>query len=51
MSAWYVFAALGPYPTVPTRAELILTSPLFPRAGVHLPVVRPAQSHLGQLGG
>ncbi|WP_433724284.1 GH92 family glycosyl hydrolase [Actinoplanes sp. CA-051413] len=36
MSAWYVFSALGLYPTVPTRAELALTSPLFPRAVIHL---------------
>ncbi|WP_436533270.1 GH92 family glycosyl hydrolase [Actinoplanes sp. HUAS TT8] len=36
MSAWYVFSALGLYPTVPTRAELALTTPLFPRAVVHL---------------
>jgi len=36
MSAWYVFSALGLYPTVPTRAELALTSPLFPRAVVRL---------------
>jgi hypothetical protein len=36
MSAWYVFSALGLYPTVPTRAELALTSPLFPHAVVHL---------------
>ena len=36
MSSWYVFSALGLYPTVPTRAELALTSPLFPRAVVHL---------------
>jgi putative alpha-1,2-mannosidase len=36
MSAWYVFSALGLYPTVPTRAELALTSPLFPRAVLHL---------------
>ncbi|MET0424843.1 MAG: GH92 family glycosyl hydrolase [Actinoplanes sp.] len=36
MSAWYVFSALGLYPTVPTRAELILTTPLFPHAVVHL---------------
>jgi putative alpha-1,2-mannosidase len=36
MSAWYVLSALGLYPTVPTRAELALTSPLFPRAVVHL---------------
>ncbi|GLW34239.1 GH92 family glycosyl hydrolase [Actinoplanes regularis] len=36
MSAWYVFSALGLYPTVPTRAELALTTPLFPHAVVHL---------------
>jgi predicted alpha-1,2-mannosidase len=32
MSAWYVFAALGLYPAIPGRAELLLASPLFPRA-------------------
>jgi predicted alpha-1,2-mannosidase len=36
MSAWYVFSALGLYPTLPARAELALTSPLFPRAVIHL---------------
>jgi putative alpha-1,2-mannosidase len=36
MSAWYVLSALGLYPAVPTRAELVLTSPLFPRAQVGL---------------
>lgn len=36
MSAWYVFSALGLYPTVPTRAELALTTPLFPHADVRL---------------
>jgi predicted alpha-1,2-mannosidase len=36
MSAWYVLSALGLYPTVPTRAELALTTPLFPRAEVRL---------------
>lgn len=35
MSAWYVFSALGVYPQVPARADLVLTSPLFPRAEVH----------------
>lgn len=34
MSAWYVFAALGLYPGIPGRAELLLGSPLFPRAAV-----------------
>jgi len=36
MSAWYVLSALGLYPTVPSRGELVLTSPLFPRAVLHL---------------
>ncbi|MGY0021369.1 GH92 family glycosyl hydrolase [Streptomyces sp. YJ-C3] len=34
MSAWYVFSALGVYPQVPARADLVLTSPLFPRAEI-----------------
>jgi len=36
MSAWYVLSALGLYPAVPTRAELTLTTPLFPHAVVRL---------------
>lgn len=36
MSAWYVFAALGLYPSIPTRAELVLSAPLFPRAEIRL---------------
>lgn len=36
LSAWYVFAALGLYPTIPTRADLVLSSPVFPYAVVHL---------------
>jgi predicted alpha-1,2-mannosidase len=36
MSAWYVLSALGLYPTVPTRAELALTTPLFRHAVVRL---------------
>ena len=35
MSAWYLFAALGMFPQVPSRADLALASPLFPRAIVH----------------
>ncbi|WP_328646742.1 GH92 family glycosyl hydrolase [Amycolatopsis sp. NBC_00348] len=35
MSAWYVFATLGMFPQVPSRADLVLASPLFPRAVVH----------------
>src|SRR6266511_2857674 len=34
MSSWYVFAALGLYPQVPSRAELVLASPLFPFARI-----------------
>ncbi|MFB9907909.1 GH92 family glycosyl hydrolase [Allokutzneria oryzae] len=29
MSSWYVFAAMGMYPVIPGRAELVLNSPLF----------------------
>jgi predicted alpha-1,2-mannosidase len=35
MSSWYVWAALGMYPEIPGRAELLLGSPLFPHALVH----------------
>ena len=35
MSAWYVWSALGMYPGIPGRAELLLGSPLFPRMAVH----------------
>jgi predicted alpha-1,2-mannosidase len=31
MSAWFVWAAMGMHPLTPGRAELLLTSPLFPR--------------------
>jgi hypothetical protein len=34
MSSWFVFAALGLYPQVPSRAELVLASPLFPFAHI-----------------
>src|SRR5699024_296374 len=37
MSSWYVWAALGLYPAIPGRAELLLGSPLFPHAVVHRP--------------
>lgn len=37
MSSWYVFAALGMYPQVPSRAELTLASPLFPRIEIDRP--------------
>ncbi|MEC3980339.1 GH92 family glycosyl hydrolase [Amycolatopsis sp. H20-H5] len=32
MSSWYVWAALGMYPEIPGRAEMVLNSPLFPKA-------------------
>ncbi|KGI78130.1 GH92 family glycosyl hydrolase [Oleiagrimonas soli] len=37
MSSWYVWAALGMYPEIPGRAELVLGSPLFPHAVIHRP--------------
>ncbi|WP_405745762.1 GH92 family glycosyl hydrolase [Streptomyces canus] len=37
MSAWYVFSALGMYPQVPSRSELVLASPLFPRIEITRP--------------
>ncbi|MGW1722125.1 GH92 family glycosyl hydrolase [Streptomyces sp. NPDC002306] len=37
MSSWYVFSALGMYPQVPSRAELVLGSPLFERIEIHRP--------------
>ena len=36
MSAWYIFAALGLYPTDPARPAYELAAPLFPKAVVHL---------------
>jgi predicted alpha-1,2-mannosidase len=37
MSSWYVFAAMGMYPAIPGRAELVLGSPIFTHATVHRP--------------
>lgn len=34
MSSWYVWSAIGMYPEIPGRAELVLGSPLF--SGVHI---------------
>jgi hypothetical protein len=34
MSSWYVWAALGLYPETPGAADLVMTSPVFPRARV-----------------
>jgi predicted alpha-1,2-mannosidase len=36
MSAWYVFAAMGFYPTCPGMPIYVITSPLFDRVTVHL---------------
>jgi hypothetical protein len=36
-SSWYVWAALGMYPEIPGRAELVLASPLFPRITITRP--------------
>jgi predicted alpha-1,2-mannosidase len=38
MAAWYLWGALGVYPAIPGRAELIVGSPLFP----HVVVERPS---------
>ena len=35
MSAWYVFAAIGLFPQVPGRAELLLGSPVFTRVVIN----------------
>ncbi len=35
MSSWYVFAALGIYPAIPGRAEMVVGSPLFTKAVIH----------------
>ncbi|SDM98300.1 GH92 family glycosyl hydrolase [Allokutzneria albata] len=37
MSSWYVFAAMGMYPVIPGRAELVLNSPLFEEVVVSRP--------------
>jgi predicted alpha-1,2-mannosidase len=36
MSSWYIFAALGMYPELPGSDVLVLNSPLFPKAVLHL---------------
>jgi putative alpha-1,2-mannosidase len=35
MSSWYVWSAIGMYPEIPGRAELVLGSPLFSRITIH----------------
>jgi len=36
LSSWYVFSALGIYPAIPGVAGLVLGSPAFPTATIHL---------------
>ncbi len=36
MASWYVWAAMGLYPEVPGRGELVLGSPLFPHISIAL---------------
>ncbi|WP_329453963.1 GH92 family glycosyl hydrolase [Streptomyces sp. NBC_01497] len=45
MSAWYVWSALGMFPQVPGRAELVLASPLFRAATVRLGSGRTIEVH------
>lgn len=54
MSAWYVFAALGLYPQTPSRAEFLLSSPMFPevrinRAGAPPITVTAPQANAGNV--
>jgi predicted alpha-1,2-mannosidase len=35
MSSWYVWSAIGMYPEIPGRAELVLGSPLFSKIVIH----------------
>jgi len=42
MSSWYVWAAMGMYPGIPGRSELLLGSPLFP----FIRIERPAGNHI-----
>jgi predicted alpha-1,2-mannosidase len=37
MSSWYIFGALGMYPEMPGSGVLVLGSPLFHKAVLHLP--------------
>jgi predicted alpha-1,2-mannosidase len=36
LSSWYVFSALGLYPEIPGVSGLVVGSPLFPKATLHL---------------
>lgn len=41
MSAWYVFSALGLYPTTPGTGQFVLNAPRFDQAVIDLPGNRP----------
>lgn len=41
MSSWYVWAALGMYPVIPGRAELVVNSPVFTEATITRPNGEP----------
>ncbi|MBW4716515.1 GH92 family glycosyl hydrolase [Saccharothrix sp. SC076] len=41
MSSWYVWAALGVYPAIPGRAELVVHSPLFEEVTITRPNGKP----------
>ena len=46
MSSWYVFSALGLYPLLPGRADLVLSSPVFSQAKIaNLTINAPATSN------
>ncbi len=45
LSSWYVWAALGLYPETPGAADLVMTSPLFPRADITLGNGRTLDHH------
>lgn len=37
MGSWYVWSAMGMYPEIPGRSELVLTTPLFDHVRIHTP--------------
>ncbi|MBB5955338.1 putative alpha-1,2-mannosidase [Saccharothrix tamanrassetensis] len=41
MSSWYVWAAMGMYPVIPGRAELVVNSPLFEEVTITRPNGEP----------
>jgi len=46
MSSWYVFSALGMYPLIPGRADMVLSSPIFSKTQIgNLTVNAPSTSN------